>query len=77
MVKGPVEAQPFDPVKVQFPVIVFATSDPFSVSVLPDGLPDVTTNLSVPVTVFCELVVTIRVPLSVSPETKHVPVVRN
>jgi len=76
MVKLPLPVHSELPVRVQVPVIVFPFSVPVRLNVLPVGFPDVTTKETLPVTTLLELVVTLAFPLSVSPETKHVCVVK-
>src|SRR5258708_16947974 len=83
MVKFPEPVHPLPPVSVHVPVTAPPVSAleldvpvtfPVSVRVFPAGVPDCTVYVKVPVTWFVESVVSVAVPLSTAPETKHVPV---
>ena len=70
MVKFPDPVQPI-PFKDHVPEIVFPLAVPDSVSVLPAGLPDCTTNWNFPVTLPLKSPISVNAPVSVSPDTKH------
>src|SRR5579871_3548313 len=63
MVKAPEPVQPVPPVSVQVPLMVLPVAVPVSLRVFPDGLPEATVNLKLPLRV--------KEPLSVSPDTKQ------
>jgi hypothetical protein len=71
MVKVPEPVQPAEPVRDQFPVILFPFTVPVSVSVLPLGDPDTTLKPNWPVTLPLKFPLKANDPLSVSPDTKH------
>jgi hypothetical protein len=70
-VKVPEPVQPAEPVRDQFPEIVFPVAVPVSVSVLPLGDPDTTLKPKCPVTLPLKFPLKANDPLSVSPDTKH------
>lgn len=67
----PLPLQPVPPVKVQVPEIVLPVTAPDSVSVLPDGVPDLIVKPNVPVVWPLKLPANVNDPDSVSPDTKH------
>jgi hypothetical protein len=71
MVKVPFPVQPLLPVKVHVPEIVLPFAVPLSVRVLPAGDPDCTVKPNLPFTFPLKLPLSVKEPLSVSPETKH------
>jgi hypothetical protein len=71
MVNVPFPVQPLLPVKVHVPEIVLPFAVPESVSVLPAGDPDCTVKPNVPFTAPLKFPLSVKEPLSVSPETKH------
>src|SRR5262249_27914255 len=71
MVKVPFPVQPPLPVKVQVPEMVLPFAVPSSASVLPDGSPDCTFIPKVPFTFPLKLPLSVKEPVSVSPETKQ------
>lgn len=71
IVKLPVPLQFPPPTSVQLPVTVFPLTSPVRVNTLPLGVPDFTINPNLPVTLPLKFPPRAKVPVSVSPETKH------
>jgi hypothetical protein len=71
MVKVPFPVQPLLPVKLHVPEIVLPFAVPESVSVLPVGDPDCTVKPNFPFTAPLKFPLSVKEPLSVSPETKQ------
>src|SRR5215475_12934857 len=71
MVKVPFPVQPPVPVKVQVPEMVLPFAVPSSASELPDGSPDCTFIPKVPFTFPLKFPLSVKEPVSVSPETKQ------
>lgn len=71
IVNVPFPVQPLLPVSVQVPVIVLPLAVPDSASVLPEGFPDRTDIPNFPFTLPLKFPLSVKEPLSVSPERKH------
>jgi hypothetical protein len=71
IVKLPAPVQPTLPVSAQVPLIVPPLAFPVSVSVFPEGDPDRIEKPKAPVTLPLKSPLSVKVPLSVSPLTKH------
>ena len=71
IVNSPLPVQPVPPVRVHVPEIVLPFTVPERVSVLPDGEPDSTTKLNLPVTFPLKVPLRVNDPLAVPPETKQ------
>ena len=77
MVNLPLAVQPDPPASVQVPVMVLPLTVPAIVRVLPAGFPDWTFMPKVPDTFPLKFPLSAKLPLSVSPETKHGELVEN
>ena len=71
MVNVPFPVQPLLPVRVHVPEIVLPFAVPDSASVLPLGDPDSTVKPNFPFTAPLKFPLSVKEPVSVSPETKH------
>jgi hypothetical protein len=71
MVNVPFPVQPLLPVRVHVPEIVLPFALPESASVLPVGDPDSTVKPNFPFTAPLKFPLSVKEPVSVSPETKH------
>ena len=71
MVKVPLPVHPNPPASVQVPEIVFPFAVPLSVSVLPEGVPDLTIIPNVPFTLPLKLPLKVNDPVAVWPAVKH------